>query len=114
METPGAEAALVVRQGEIAASNTSLEQRTRKFFFNLRKFYPPIRVAQGNTGRQFRTRGPPFDQKGSVPPGDGRENSWRLQGVWQVVNLDQSDAGRITDSADNDGIRTRVQRLDKG
>jgi hypothetical protein len=50
METPGAEAALVVRQGEIAASNTSLEQRTRKFFFNLRKFYPPIRVAQGNTG----------------------------------------------------------------
>jgi hypothetical protein len=38
METPGADAAVVVRQQEIAASNTRLEQKILEFFFNLRKF----------------------------------------------------------------------------
>jgi hypothetical protein len=42
MEMPGTDAAAVVRQEEIAASNTKLEQKKREFFFNLRKFYPPI------------------------------------------------------------------------
>ena len=74
MEMPGTDAAAVVRQEEIAASNTKLEQKKREFFFNLRKFYPPIRVAQGNTGRRSRTRGRPFGRKGSDPVGNAEKN----------------------------------------
>jgi hypothetical protein len=57
METPGPDEAVVVRQQQIAASNTGLEQRTREFFFNLRKF----------THRRERHKRPPGDNSEDAP-----------------------------------------------
>ena len=87
----------------------------RESFFSITgNFTHPYEWHKGTRGDNSGDPDHLFDWKGSVPPGDGGENLWRLQGVWQVVNLHQSDAGRIVHAPHDRGIGTGGEGLEDG